>query len=237
MKTPLLSVQKWNASYSGLSVLKEVSFEVFNGECIAILGRNGAGKSTLLKSLMGALPEVSGSVRFKNEEISALTTSALARKGLSLCPDYRGILSSLSVKENFHLAPKLHPKKSMSDDKIFELFPFIKERLKNMGSEISGGEQQMLAIARTLRLGSDLILLDEPTEGLSPLMRKNLSDSLRLLKKLGHSMLIVEQHIQKLKGLADRYYVLHLGKIVMSFANDEFDKKLKEAEDFLTLNN
>jgi branched-chain amino acid transport system ATP-binding protein len=233
----LLNVKNLKVSYSGLNVLKDVSFEVKAGECVAILGRNGAGKSTLLKALMGALSEREGVVQFKDSNILPLSTYQIALSGLSLCPDYRGILSSLSVKENFSLASPINIKKKLSDEKILELFPFLKERWKNMGFEISGGEQQMLAIARTLRLGSDLIMLDEPTEGLSPLMRKNLSNTLRSLKALGMSMLIVEQHIEKLKGLADRFYVLHLGEIKMCFKHDEYEKKIKEAEEFLTLKN
>ncbi|MBV8746179.1 MAG: ABC transporter ATP-binding protein, partial [Xanthobacteraceae bacterium] len=188
---PLLKIDGLQAWYGESHVLHGVSFEVLAGEVVTLLGRNGAGKTTTLKSIMGIIGARTGSVRYDAKELIGLTSDRIARLGIALCPEERGIFASLSVKENLLLPPKVLPD-GLAVERIFELFPNLKERLSSsQGTKLSGGEQQMLAIGRILRTGARLLLLDEPTEGLAPVIIQQIGNTIRLLKQQGFTILLV----------------------------------------------
>jgi branched-chain amino acid transport system ATP-binding protein len=230
---PLLKIDGLQAWYGESHVLHGVSFEVFPGEVVTLLGRNGAGKTTTLKSIMGIIGARSGSVRYEAKELIGLTSDRIARLGIALCPEERGIFASLSVKENLLLPPKVLPD-GLAVERIFELFPNLKERLSSsQGTKLSGGEQQMLAIGRILRTGARLLLLDEPTEGLAPVIIQQIGNTIRLLKQQGFTILLVEQNFRFASTIADRYYVMEHGRIIDAFANTELEANLDKLHEYL----
>ena len=230
---PLLKIDGLQAWYGESHVLHGVNFEVFPGEVVTLLGRNGAGKTTTLKSIMGIIGARTGSVRYDTKELIGLTSDRIARLGIALCPEERGIFASLSVKENLLLPPKVLPD-GLAVERIFELFPNLKERLSSsQGTKLSGGEQQMLAIGRILRTGARLLLLDEPTEGLAPVIIQQIGNTIRLLKQQGFTILLVEQNFRFASTIADRYYVMEHGRIIDAFANTELEANLDKLHDYL----
>jgi branched-chain amino acid transport system ATP-binding protein len=210
---PLLQVQELYAGYGDDQVLHGVSLDVKPGEVVTLVGRNGAGKSTIMRSVMGVLPKRRGSVRIKAQETIALPPEAIARLGVGYVPEERGIFSRLSVEENLQL-PRVVGKDPMPVAHIFELFPNLKERLRSHGAKLSGGEQQMLAIARVLRTGARFLLLDEPTEGLAPVIVQQIGRTVSTLKSAGFTILLVEQNIHFASTVSDRYFVIEEGHVV-----------------------
>ena len=228
----LLSVDGLEAWYGESHVLHGVTFEVRAGEVVTLLGRNGAGKTTTLKSIMGIVPQRKGDVRYEGRELINLTSDRIARLGLGFCPEERGIFASLSVEENLLLPPRVAPG-GLALDRIFELFPNLKERLGSQGTKLSGGEQQMLAIARILRTGARLLLLDEPTEGLAPVIIQKIGETIGLLKQQGFTILLVEQNFRFAATVADRYYVMDHGRIIDQFLNSELNANLDKLQEYL----
>ncbi len=212
----LLSVKNLEAWYGESHILHGVDFEVREGEVVTLLGRNGAGKSTTLKSIMGIVGHRTGSVRFEGRELIRLSSDKIARTGIAFCPEERGIFSSLDVRENLLLPPEVRPG-GYSLDRILGLFPNLRERLGSQGTKLSGGEQQMLAIGRILRTGAKLLLLDEPTEGLAPVIVEQIGSIVRALKEQGFTVLLVEQNFHFAATLADRFYVMEHGRIIDAF--------------------
>ena len=211
--TARLSVRDLHAFYGESHVLHGMEFDVSEGEVITLLGRNGAGKTTTLRAIIGQLRNRKGSIRFDGVETIDLPARRIARMGIGYVPEERGIFSSLSVLENLHLPPSLGAS-AMSDHEIFELFPNLRERLDSQGTKLSGGEQQMLAIARILRAGFRFLLLDEPTEGLAPVIIEQISRTIRLLKERGYTIILVEQNFHFAASVADRHYVVEQGRVI-----------------------
>jgi branched-chain amino acid transport system ATP-binding protein len=210
-----------------------VSLDVREGEVVTLLGRNGAGKTTTMKSIMGVVSRREGSVRFDGRELIDCESNDIARAGIAICPEERGIFASLNVEENLLLPPVVRPG-GLGLDRIFELFPNLKERLgSSQGTKLSGGEQQMLAIARILRTGARLLLLDEPTEGLAPVIIQQIGKTIRALKEQGFTILLVEQNFRFASTVADRYYIMEHGRVVEGFANSELDAKLETLHEYL----
>jgi branched-chain amino acid transport system ATP-binding protein len=209
----MLSVRDLHAWYGESHVLHGISLDVAEGEVITLLGRNGAGKTTTLKSIMGIIGKRRGQVTYQGQETIGLSSRAIARLGIGYVPEERGIFSSLSVEENLMLPPKVRDG-GLTVDQIFELFPNIKERLSSQGTKLSGGEQQMLAIGRILRTGAKLLLLDEPTEGLAPVIVQRIGEAVRLLKSRGFTILLVEQNFHFAATVADRHYVVEDGRVI-----------------------
>ena len=230
--TPLLAVKELQAWYGESHILHGATFDVLPGEVVTLLGRNGAGKTTTLKSIMGIVCQRTGSVRYDGHEVIALSSDRIARLGIALCPEERGIFSSLNVEENLLLPPRVRPG-GLDLDRIFELFPNLKERLASQGTKLSGGEQQMLAIGRILRTGARLLLLDEPTEGLAPVIIQQIGKTIGLLKQQGFTILLVEQNFRFASTVADRYYVMEHGRIIDQFANAELEANLGKLHDYL----
>jgi branched-chain amino acid transport system ATP-binding protein len=230
--SPLLVIENLQAWYGESHILHGVNLEVHAGEVVTLLGRNGAGKTTTLKSVMGIVPQRTGSVRLEGRELIGLTSDKIARAGIAFCPEERGIFASLDVQENLFLPPELKPG-GLSADQVFELFPNIKERLKSQGTKLSGGEQQMLAIGRILRTGARLLLLDEPTEGLAPVIIQQIGKTIQMLKSQGFTILLVEQNFRFASTVADRYYIMEHGKVVERFKNSELDAKLEKLHEYL----
>ncbi len=229
---PLLAVEGLQAWYGESHVLHGAAFEVFAGEVVTLLGRNGAGKTTTLKSIMGIVDQRTGSVRYEGRELIGLTSDRIARLGIALCPEERGIFASLDVEENLLLPPKVRAG-GLELDRIFELFPNLQERLSSQGTKLSGGEQQMLAIGRILRTGARLLLLDEPTEGLAPVIIEQIGKTIGTLKQQGFTILLVEQNFRFASTVADRYYVMENGRIIDHFANTELEANLDKLHDYL----
>jgi branched-chain amino acid transport system ATP-binding protein len=233
MADVLLSVKDLNAWYGESHILHGVNFEVYPGEVVTLLGRNGAGKTTTLKSIMGIVAKRTGSIRFEGRELIGLPSNQIARAGIALCPEERGIFASLSVEENLMLPPVVKPG-GLSLERIFELFPNLKERLgSSQGTKLSGGEQQMLAIARILRTGARLLLLDEPTEGLAPVIIQQIGNTIRTLKSQGFTILLVEQNFRFAATVADRYYVMEHGRVVDKLLSSELEQNLDKLHDYL----
>jgi branched-chain amino acid transport system ATP-binding protein len=229
----LLCVEGLQAWYGESHVLHGVSFDVRVGEVVTLLGRNGAGKTTTLKSIMGIVTHRTGSVRFEGRELIGCASNEIAHAGIALCPEERGIFSSLSVEENLLLPPVVKPG-GLGLDRIFALFPNLKERLgSSQGSKLSGGEQQMLAIGRILRTGARLLLLDEPTEGLAPVIIQQIGRTIRALKQEGFTILLVEQNFRFASTVADRYFIMEHGRIVEGFVNSELDANVEKLHDYL----
>jgi branched-chain amino acid transport system ATP-binding protein len=233
VRAPLLAVKVLQAWYGESHILHGVSFDVQSGEVVTLLGRNGAGKTTTLKSIMGIVTQRTGSVRFGARELIGARSNEIARAGIAFCPEERGIFASLNVEENLLLPPQVQPG-GLTLDAIFELFPNLKERLgSSQGTKLSGGEQQMLAIARILRTGARLLLLDEPTEGLAPVIIQQIGRTIRTLKQQGITILLVEQNFRFASTVADRYYVMENGRIVEGFAAAELNANLEKLHEYL----
>jgi branched-chain amino acid transport system ATP-binding protein len=228
----VLEVKNLEAWYGESHILHGINFDVREGEVVTLLGRNGAGKTTTLKSIMGIIGKRTGSVRFGGQEIIKVSSDKIARQGIALCPEERGIFASLDVKENLMLPPKVRDG-GLSLEQIFELFPNLKERLSSQGTKLSGGEQQMLAIARILRTGARFLMLDEPTEGLAPVIIQQIGHTIARLKKEGFTILLVEQNFRFASTVADRYYVVEHGKIIDGFANSELAANMDKLHTYL----
>jgi branched-chain amino acid transport system ATP-binding protein len=228
----ILTVQDLEAWYGESHILHGVNFSVRKGEVVTLLGRNGAGKTTTLRSIMGMVGRRRGSVRFENTELGSATSDKIARAGIAFCPENRGIFSSLNVEENLMLPPQIAPG-GLSVQRIFELFPNLKERLHSPGTKLSGGEQQMLAIARILRTGARLLMLDEPTEGLAPVIVKQIGHTIAQLKQEGFTVLLVEQNFRWASSVADHYYIMEHGRIIDAFSNDELKENTGKLHDYL----
>ena len=228
----LLEVRDLEAWYGESHVLHGISFDVRPGEVVTLLGRNGAGKTTTLKAIMGILPKRKGSVKFGGKELMHLPSRFIAREGIAFCPEERGIFASLSVEENLMLPPEVKPG-GMGIDQIFELFPNLKERLSSQGTKLSGGEQQMLAIARILRTGAKLLLLDEPTEGLAPVIVQQIGHTIARLKNDGFTIVLVEQNFRFAASVADRHYVIEQGRVIDTIPNNELDANIDKLHAYL----
>jgi len=228
----LLSVKNLNAWYGESHILHGMDFEVREGEVVTLLGRNGAGKTTSLKSVMGMVGRREGSIVFRNSELGNLSSDRIARLGIAFCPEERGIFSSLDVEENLLLPPQIGPG-GMSLQQIYELFPNLKERLRSQGTKLSGGEQQMLAIARILRTGARLLLLDEISEGLAPVIVQKLGEVIRTLREKGFTVVLVEQNFRFAAPLADRFYVMESGRIVKQFQQSELRSQVGLLHEYL----
>jgi len=229
---PLLAVRDLQAWYGESHILHGVAFEVTQGEVVTLLGRNGAGKTTTLKSIMGVVPRREGSVLFENQQTVNLPSNRIARLGVAWCPEERGIFASLSVEENLMLPPKVRDG-GMAVEQIYELFPNLAERRTSQGTKLSGGEQQMLAIGRILRTGARLLLLDEPTEGLAPVIVQQIGRTIVQLKARGYTILLVEQNFLFAATVADRHYVMEHGRIIDMIANSELDAKMPKLHEYL----
>jgi branched-chain amino acid transport system ATP-binding protein len=228
----LLAVEGLQAWYGESHILHGANFDVFAGEVVTLLGRNGAGKTTTLKAVMGMVSQRTGSVHYDGTQLIGLTSDRIARLGIAFCPEERGIFSSLSVEENLLLPPKVRPG-GLDNDQIFELFPNLRERLSSQGTKLSGGEQQMLAIGRILRTGARLLLLDEPTEGLAPVIIQQIGKTIGLLKQQGFTILLVEQNFRFASTVADRYYIMEHGRIIDQFVNAELQGNLGKLHEYL----
>jgi branched-chain amino acid transport system ATP-binding protein len=228
----VLSVQNLQAWYGESHILHGIDFSVNAGEVVTLLGRNGAGKTTTLKSVMGIIGKRTGWVRFNNQDIIRASSDKIARMGVAFCPEERGIFASLDVRENLMLPPVVRPG-GLSLDQIFDLFPNLKERLNSQGTKLSGGEQQMLAIARILRTGARFLMLDEPTEGLAPVIIQQIGQTIARLKTEGFTILLVEQNFRFASTVADRFYIVEHGKIIDGFANSELQSNMDKLHTYL----
>ena len=222
MDTPLLQVRDLHAFYGESHILHGVEFEVRRGEVVTLLGRNGAGRTTTLRALLGLVDRRRGSVRLEGVETIDLPTHRIARHGLGYCPEERGIYASLSTEENLLLPPRVAPG-GMSLEALYELFPNLLERRHTPGTRLSGGEQQMLAIARILRTGARLLLLDEISEGLAPVIVQSLANLIRTLRERDYTIVMVEQNLHFALPLADRFCVMERGRVVMNFPAGDLD--------------
>jgi branched-chain amino acid transport system ATP-binding protein len=230
--TPVLAVADLQAWYGESHILHGIKFDVNAGEVVTLLGRNGAGKTTTLKSIMGMIGRRTGSIRFNTQEIIRTTSDRIARMGVAFCPEERGIFASLDVRENL-LLPPIVRSGGLSLDQIFDLFPNLKERLNSQGTKLSGGEQQMLAIARILRTGARFLMLDEPTEGLAPVIIQQIGHTIARLKKEGFTILLVEQNFRFAATVADRYYIVEHGKVIDGFANSDLQANMGKLHTYL----
>ncbi|WP_138933829.1 ABC transporter ATP-binding protein [Roseovarius arcticus] len=229
----LLKVSGLQGWYGESHVLHGIDFEVRRGEVVTLLGRNGAGKTTTLLAIMGILSKRSGSVTFEGTELIGMQPRQIARLGIALCPEERGIFSSLSVEENLMLPPRIADG-GLTVERIYDLFPNLSERrTSSQGTKLSGGEQQMLAIARILRTGAKFLLLDEPTEGLAPVIVQQIGHTIAALKEEGFTIVLVEQNFRFAASVADRHYVVDQGKVVDMIPNDQSDENTQKLHDYL----
>jgi branched-chain amino acid transport system ATP-binding protein len=229
---PPLRVTELHAFYGESHVLHGVHCQVNGGEVVTLLGRNGAGRTTTLRALLGLVGSRSGSVLINGVEAIALPPHRIARLGVGYCPEERGVYASLSTEENLLLPPQLAPG-GLSLDEIYDMFPNLKERRRSQGTHLSGGEQQMLALARVLRSGARLLLLDEISEGLAPVIVQSLSRTLERLRARGYTIILVEQNFRFAAPLADRFYIMERGRIVAGFAAAELQAKMAMLHEFL----
>jgi branched-chain amino acid transport system ATP-binding protein len=232
MAERLLNVEGLQAWYGESHILHGVGLEVGRGELVTLLGRNGVGKTTTLKSIMGIVGKRTGSVSFDGRETVGQPSNAIARLGIAYCPEERGIFSSLNVEENLLLPPAVRPG-GMSLAEIYQLFPNLQERRRSQGTKLSGGEQQMLAIGRILRTGATLLLLDEPTEGLAPVIVQRIGEVIRQLKQRGFTILLVEQNFHFAATVADRHYVMEDGRVVDMIAAADVQKNFGKLQSYL----
>ena len=228
----LLQVEDLNAWYGESHILHGLGFHVRRGELVTLLGRNGAGRTTVLRAILGLTDRRSGSVKVKGREVTSMASHRIARLGIGYCPEERGIFSSLSTEENLMLPPRIGDA-GMSVDEIYQMFPNLYERRKSQGTKLSGGEQQMLALARILRAGADVLLLDEITEGLAPALVKVLGRSVKNLKEKGYTVIMVEQNFRFAAKLADRHYVIEHGKVVEVVGRHELESKIDLLHEYL----
>ena len=228
----LLAVRELNAWYGESHILHGVAFDVAAGEVVTLLGRNGAGKTTTMKSIMGIVGRREGSISIDGAETIRLPSNRIAHLGIALCPEERGIFSSLNVEENLLLPPKVKDG-GLTLEQIFTLFPNLKERLSSQGTKLSGGEQQMLAIGRILRTGARLLLLDEPTEGLAPVIVQQIGRTIAQLKAQGFTILLVEQNFHFAATVADRHYVMENGRVVDMIPNAQLEANMAKLHEYL----
>ncbi|MER8744424.1 ABC transporter ATP-binding protein [Mesorhizobium sp. M0292] len=232
MSEPLLAVRDLHAWYGEGHALHGVNLDVFRGETVTLLGRNGVGKTTTLRAIMGLVRKRSGSVAFDGSDLMRLPLHRVAHRGIGFVPEERGIFATLTVDENLILPPVV-AKGGMSVEEIFDLFPNLKERRNSPGTKLSGGEQQMLAIARILRTGVQMLLLDEPTEGLAPVIVQRIGELLATLKKRGMTILLVEQNFRFAARIADRFYLMEHGKVMEGFAVSELSAHTQQLHEVL----
>jgi branched-chain amino acid transport system ATP-binding protein len=230
--TPLLSLAELHAWYGESHVLHGVDLDVHRGETVTLLGRNGVGKTTTLRAIMGIIRKRTGKLTFDGKDLMRLPLHRTAHMGIGFVPEERGIFSTLSVEENL-LLPPVVSEGGMSIEEIFDLFPNLKERRNSQGTKLSGGEQQMLAIARMLRTGVKLLLLDEPTEGLAPVIVQRIGEVLTELKKRGMTILLVEQNFHFARRIADRFYLMEHGQVTSSFPVAELDARMEALHETL----
>jgi len=228
----MLEIRDLHAFYGESHILHGVSLDVRKGEVVTLLGRNGAGKTTTMRSIMGIVGKRTGSIRLNGAELVGLPSNKIAKLGIGYVPEERGIFSSLNVEENLMLPP-LIKQGGMTVDAIYTLFPNLKERRRSQGTRLSGGEQQMLAIGRILRTGADFILLDEPTEGLAPVIIQQIGKVVRELKQRGMTILLVEQNFRFAATIADRHYVMEEGNIVDMIPNDQLEANAEKLHGYL----
>jgi branched-chain amino acid transport system ATP-binding protein len=228
----MLEVRGLEAWYDESHVLHGVDLDVADGEIVTLLGRNGAGKSTTIKAVMGVVEQRKGSIRYNGTETIGLAPNEIARLGVAWCPEERGIFASLTVKENLLLPPEIAPSQ-VNLDRIYALFPNLKERLGSQGSKLSGGEQQMLAIARIMRTGAKLMLLDEPAEGLAPVLIQQIGRTVLALKEIGLTVLLVEQNFRFAQKVADRHYVMEHGRIVDMIPRAQLEARMDRLHTYL----
>ena len=228
----MLEVSDLNAWYGESHILHGIDFEVREGEVVTLLGRNGAGKTTTLKSIMGVVPRREGSIVFDGAETIALASNRIARLGIAWCPEERGIFSSLNVEENLLLPPVVRDG-GLAVPQIYELFPNLRERRRSQGTKLSGGEQQMLAIGRILRTGARLLMLDEPTEGLAPVIVQQIGKTIAKLKTQGFTILLVEQNFRFAATVADRHYVVEHGRVIDMIANADLEANMTKLHEYL----
>jgi branched-chain amino acid transport system ATP-binding protein len=229
----MLEVSRLNAWYGESHILHGVDFEVREGEVVTLLGRNGAGKTTTMKSVMGLVPRREGSIRFRGAETTALMPNQIARAGIAFCPEERGIFGSLNVMENLLLPPVVAPG-GLDLETILTLFPNLQERAgTSHGTRLSGGEQQMLAIARILRTGAKFLLLDEPTEGLAPVIVQQIGRTIREIKNRGFTVLLVEQNFRFAATVADRHYVMEHGRVIDMIPNHALEANMDKLHEYL----
>ena len=231
-KPAMLEVSGLQAWYGESHVLHGVDFDVREGEVVTLLGRNGAGKTTTMKSIMGLVPRRTGSIRYQGSETIGLRPDRIARLGIALCPEERGIFASLDVNENLMLPPVIGPG-GLDVAAIHTLFPNLKERARSQGTKLSGGEQRMLAIGRILRTGAKLLLLDEPTEGLAPVIIQQIGRTIHTIKERGFTVLLVEQNFRFAATVADRHYVMDHGRIVDMIPNTQLDTQMDKLHAYL----
>jgi branched-chain amino acid transport system ATP-binding protein len=229
---PLLAVDGLQAWYGESHILHGMQFDVGVGEVVTLLGRNGAGRTTTLRAMLGLVDRREGSVRLRSREVSKLPPHRIARMGIGYCPEERGIFASLSAEENLMLPPTVG-EQAMSVEEIYEMFPNLHERRKSQGSRLSGGEQQMLALARILRAGAPLLLLDEITEGLAPVIIKALGRAIHRLRDLGYTIVMVEQNFRFAAPLADRHYVVERGRVVETVDKSELTARMDMLHEYL----
>ena len=229
---PLLSVNRLEAWYGESHVLHGITFDVMPGEVVTLLGRNGAGKTTTMKSIIGIMGKRKGSITYEGQETVALASRQIARLGIGYVPEERGIFASLSVTENLTLPPQVKPG-GFTLAQIYELFPNLKERAGSQGTKLSGGEQQMLAIGRILRTGAKLLLLDEPTEGLAPVIVQQIGRTIERLKGEGFTIILVEQNFRFAQTVADRHYIVEQGRVVDMIPNAELDQNVDKLHRYL----
>ncbi len=229
---PLLKVEGLEAWYGESHVLHGMTFEIHPGEVVTLLGRNGVGKTSTMRSIMGIVAKRTGSVQYDGTETIKLSSNRIARLGLAYCPEERGIFASLNVRENLMLPPVVQPG-GLTVDEVYALFPRLQERASSQGTKLSGGEQQMLAIARILRTGAKLLLLDEPTEGLAPVIVQHIGDIIRQLKARGFTILLVEQNFHFAATVADRHYVVEHGRVVDMIPNAELEANMGKLKTYL----
>ena len=229
---PLLRIRGLEAWYGESHVLHGVNIDIHEGEVVTLLGRNGAGKTTTLRAIMGLVGKRAGSIHYAGREVIGARSDLIARAGIAYCPEERGIFASLDVTENLMLPPVVRPG-GMPVDEIYELFPNLKERARSQGTKLSGGEQQMLAIARILRTGAKLLLLDEPSEGLAPVIVQQIGRTIREIKQRGYTVLLVEQNFRFAATVADRHYVMEHGKVVDMFQNADLESNMDKLHEYL----
>jgi branched-chain amino acid transport system ATP-binding protein len=232
MAAPFLEIAQLHGWYGESHVLHGVDFRVDEGQVVTLLGRNGAGRTSTLRAIMGLIGARKGSIKVRGTETIGMSTHAIARLGLGYCPEERGIFASLSAEENLLLPPQLAPG-GMSIDEIYTMFPNLKERRSSPGMRLSGGEQQMLAVARILRSGAKLLLLDEISEGLAPVIVQMLAQTIRMLRERGFTIVMVEQNFRFAAPLADQLHVMEHGRIVTSFAAADLTEKMGMLHEYL----
>jgi branched-chain amino acid transport system ATP-binding protein len=232
MSEAQLTVRELHGWYGESHILHGMAFDVKAGEVVTLLGRNGAGKTTTMRAVMGMLPKRQGSVHFEGKELIRLKSDRIARQGLAYCPEERGIFASLNVRENLLLPPKVKDG-GLTIEQIYDLFPNLRERSSSQGTKLSGGEQQMLAIARILRTGAKLLLLDEPTEGLAPVIVQQIGHTIRMLREQGFTILLVEQNFRFAATVADRHYVVEHGKVIDMIPNAAIEANREKLKSYL----